>query len=98
MFPNDPPQRRVVCAALRNKQGHIICGARHYDEVMRSQLKLAVLAGPEWDSIQDITQGFIDQWGIFLSRAEALEVAKAANQIIKRCGGDSTELYSENIY
>lgn len=46
-------------------------------------------------------QGFIDQWGIFLNRQEAWKVAKAAGQILYRCGGDDSDggtLYSENLY
>lgn len=43
-------------------------------------------------------QGFVDDTGHFLSRAQALKVAKAAGQIIRRCGGDNHELFSENLW
>lgn len=33
-----------------------------------------------------------------MTREEAHEVAKAAGQIIRRCGGDEHKLYSENLY
>jgi hypothetical protein len=43
-------------------------------------------------------QGFIDQFGVFMTREEAYEVAKAAGQIKYRCGGDEGRLFSENLY
>jgi hypothetical protein len=93
-----PPQRRIVCAAIRNAKGEIICGARHYDKIMRDQLSQVVENNANWDHMQDITQGFIDQRGVFLDRREAWLVAAAASQIIRRVGGDSDELFSENLY
>jgi len=85
-------QQRVVCAALRNGHGFIVTGARHFDAGM--QKILACLGRNEgvWE------QGFIDQYGAFLTRREARMVAFAANQIIRRVGGDTEELYSENLY
>ena len=90
-----PVTRRVVCAALRRrKDGFILCGPRHFDGVMRG---MAVLAGGivAW---ADAEEGFVDQWGRFLTREEALRVARAAKQIIRRRGGDADRLYSENLY
>jgi hypothetical protein len=43
-------------------------------------------------------QGFIDQFGVFMTREEAYVVAKAAGQIKYRCGGDDGVLFSENLY
>jgi len=43
-------------------------------------------------------QGFIDNKGNWLTREEAYVVAKDADQIIRRCGGDKRRLFSENIY
>ena len=46
-------------------------------------------------------QGFIDQYGVFMTRQEAWKVAEAADQINYRCGGDDKyggTLYSENLY
>tara|TARA_R110000822_G_scaffold68435_7_gene166500 strand:+ start:249 stop:428 length:180 start_codon:yes stop_codon:yes gene_type:complete len=43
-------------------------------------------------------QGFIDQFGQFLTREEAHVIAKKNGQIVKRCGGDEKTLYSENLY
>lgn len=104
-YLNDPLKgtRRVVCAAIRSTQsGKIICGARHYDPVMRSQLEVYDAVAPIDKA--SIEQGFIDQWCNFLSRRDALIVAIAANQIVRKGGGydgtleGSGQLFSENLY
>jgi hypothetical protein len=59
---------------------------------MRQQVEAA---GGNW---RDADQGFIDQRGNYLSREEALVIAKEQNQILRRCGGDHRELFSENLY
>ena len=88
--------RRVVCSACRCiETGHLIIGPRHFDSIMRSQLLR------EKDHLKYKDQGFIDQWGIYMSRTEAWKVAEAAGQILYRCGGDEADggtLYSENLY
>ncbi|RDE25168.1 hypothetical protein DV711_06320 [Motiliproteus coralliicola] len=86
--------QRVVCAANRCEEtGKIILGARHFDPFMRAHAKLY----PDSNWIKS-TQGFIDQKGNFLTRAEALTIALKEAQIIRRCGGDETRLFSENLY
>lgn len=88
-------QRRVVCAADRNRDGTVICSARHSDPRMHLQ---KAATGINWDGAE---QGFIDQWGVFMNRHEAWEVAWAAGQVIKRVGNDTMNggtLYSENLY
>lgn len=86
-------QQRVVCAAIQNDAGYIVCGPRHYDHIMREQII---------NGLQDFSarneQGFVDQFGKFLTREEAYKVAVAAGQIVRRCGGDEGTLYSENLY
>lgn len=83
--------RRVVCAANRNREtGRIICGARHWDKIMRSQ-KLPEEKFTGWD------QGFIDQFGDYMSREEAWVVALEQNQIRLEVSAPGT-LYSENLY
>jgi hypothetical protein len=85
--------RWVVCAANRHKtRGIIICGARHWDEVMRGQVEAMGEDYHSWD------QGFIDQRGEWMTREEAHEVAKENGQIRRRCGGDAKRLFSENLY
>lgn len=83
--------RVVVCAALRSS-GLIICSPRHFDPISRAALKAA------GHSHIGCEQGFVDQYGVFMSREEARVVAVAANQIVRRCGGDEKRLYSENLY
>lgn len=85
-------RQRIVCAAIRQANGFVICGARHFDTIMREQIKHSKL---DWTRAE---QGFIDQRGMFLNREQALAVAAEADQIVRRCGGDDTELFSENLY
>ena len=82
----DEPKRRVVCAALRDKNGTIVCGPRHWDSICRVSSKEI------WE------QGFVDQHGVFLIREEAWVLAEEAGQIIRRVDGDGAQLFSENIY
>jgi hypothetical protein len=88
------PQQVVVCAACR-KDNIILAGARHYDKVMRSQARFMGM------SMLEFEEGFIDQFGDFLTREEAMKIAIAAGQkvdIERGCGGDREELYSEGLY
>lgn len=86
--------RYVVCAAIKNTDGSIICGARHYDLIMRK----AINRDPLPESWFHCEQGFIDNFGQFLDRKEAYVLAKEMNQIRRRCGGDDGTLFSENLY
>lgn len=85
-------QRRVVCAANKFPDGQVLLGARHWDDHMCHQAKVRGLRGGTE------TQGFIDQYGKFMTREEAWIVANEAGQIIRRVGGDEGCLYSENLY
>lgn len=95
------PQRRVVCAALQYGPMMVV-GPRHYDPIMRAHIALykASMKHPELSEQRwpMALQGFVDQWGTFMTREEALEVARAAGQIMRRVGGDETQLFSENLY
>jgi len=90
--------RRVVCAANQFSDGTMLLGARHWDLLMHAQADAkGIQAGKEE------RQGFIDQYGNFLTRKEAWKVAKKQNQIFRLCGGqvlenDNESLYSENLY
>lgn len=89
-------ERVIVCAANRYEylgQKIIIPSARHYDPLMRDLvMRLGLSRACEEE------QGFIDQRGVFLTREEALPIARAAEQIRRRCGGDTRWLFSENLY
>lgn len=90
-----PTRRRVVCAAVRKlDEGIVICSARHFDARMCMQIFYLQLP---YEGIWE--QGFIDQWGVYMSREEALVVAEAQNQVIRKTGGlNSKELFSEDLY
>lgn len=92
---NDKPNvpRWVVCAAIR-KDGAIITGARHFDQIMRDQINRSG-GRTAWLNSE---QGFIDQRGNFLTRKEAHAIATENEQIRRRCGGDAETLFSENLY
>lgn len=85
-------QQRIVCAAIRNSNGEVICSPRHYDKVMLWQI---LSSRSSWKPAE---QGFVDQRGAFLSREEALAIAQENGQMLRRCGGDDKELFSENLY
>lgn len=89
------PQSYIVCAAIK-KGDRVICGARHFDHIMRQQINASEGSG-FWKVGTE--QGFINQFGEFLDREEAWFVAQSSNQIKRECydGQDST-LYSENLY
>lgn len=88
--------QRVVAAAIKNADGDVIVGARHFDMLMHKQL--AKTTGVWKEAEHPIIQGFIDQFGEFLTREEAWVIAQRNNQIIRRVGGDDPKLYSENLY
>jgi hypothetical protein len=85
--------RRVVCAAVK-KEDRIITGARHYDKLMHATI-LKTEGYAWWRN--GSTQGFVDQFGDFMTREEAWEIATAQNQIRQEVSAPGT-LYSENLY
>jgi hypothetical protein len=85
--------RFVVCAANLCADGTILCGPRHWDSVMRRQ---ADAIG--WDDRRTAEQGFIDQWGNFMTREEARFVAVKNGQVSEDDLLDENELYSEDLY
>ena len=96
---HDPVPRYVVCAAIRFGD-LVICGARHYDGVMCRVIK--ELGGMELihkglDN-NKIEQGFIDQYGVFMSREEAAFIVEANNQSMAEPGKACGHLISENLY
>lgn len=90
----DKPQSVVVCAA--NRYGDLIIpSARHHDKLMNK----IIMAIGELSKL-DSEQGFINQFGEFLTREEAMIVAKEAGQKIniRGCGGSNVTLFSEGLY
>ena len=97
-------KQRVVCSANRLSDGTIILGVRHWDEFMHQQMNAILGLSTSGDKDEEISmirgheQGFVDQFGAFLTRKEALEIAKENGQIIRDLGYDPGELYSEHLY
>lgn len=90
-------KQKIVCAAIRNKKtGLILCGARHFDEVMQ---QFFVHDDKELGHWADADQGFIDQFGAFLTREEAYVIAESQDQF-KGEGAPHTKgfLFSEDLY
>lgn len=89
--------QHIVCAAIRNKHtGLIVCGARHFDEIMHNTLKaIAGLASDELDGWVDADQGFIDQFGKYLSREEANKIVLQTGQCVPEL---PNTLFSEDLY
>ena len=87
----------VVCAAVRHlSTNEIIISPRHFDTIFHNTLNLV---HPDYqEGWKNAEQGFIDNFGNFLTRQEAWIIAKKANQIKYRCGGDGIKLFSENLY
>jgi hypothetical protein len=99
--------RLVVCAAIKNKAGIVVCGPRHGD-CLNVAVKYGIDPLPNsehWEC------GFVDQENKFMSRAEAWTVADQAGQIRRPTGfekdyanqrpanmGDTGLLFSENLY
>ncbi len=96
-LPPEYSAPRVVCAALREQGGEIILGPRHFDTTMRNQIAHSHIPDIRYWGSAD--SGFIDQFGRFLNREEAWEIAVAAGQIFRECGpGGGGSLYSEHLY
>jgi len=89
----------VVCAAVRFKCGLIVSGPRHFDKIMNDVLRMM----PNLDKSCP-EEGFIDQFGTFLDRTEALYIVINNDQPLDKERNDARhsdmwrELYSEGLY
>ena len=95
-------QRVIVCAALRYPDlDLVIPGARHYSPDIGRLLdrleKFGVMTKKKQQVVGD-NQGFIDNFGNYWTREEALIIAKAASQVNPDKCGRENELYSEDLY
>lgn len=89
-----PPVEKVVCAANRLNDGTIICGARHWDDIMRNVADKIIGTRKA-----DAEQGFINQFGVFLTRKEAMSVVRASGQPFNQDrNGSCDSLFSEGLY
>lgn len=93
--------RRVVCAAIRAVDGSLLLGIRHYSRDMHEQIRQRDDGGL-FKHRNDEHQGFVDQFGVYMTREEAYQVAVAAGQLLypERCGNglNGPKLYSEGLY
>ncbi len=91
--------QRIVCAAIRNKSGDIICGVRHQDAIMKAQIRRADPDLLKWRP-HEIEEGFVDNKYTFLDRKAAYVVAIRENQIIYPIDGAEVEekLWTEHLY
>lgn len=74
-------QRRVVCAAIKASDGELLLGIRHYSPDMHLQI-LNRYDGAKFKNRGDEHEGFVDQWGVWMSREEAYQVALSSKQLI----------------
>jgi len=84
----------VVCAAMKMRDGFIVPGIRHYSPEMRKLLRRCYGEGYHK---QVAEQGFVDQFGNFLTRETAYEIAFKNGQIRRDVSKPGT-LFSENLY
>ena len=91
----EKPKQYIVCAACKTIGNIVFCGARHWDAVMRVQAE----AAGHMKHAPEAEEGFIDQFGKFLTRDEAMAIVRENGQRfdIKRNGGDAF-LFSEGLY
>lgn len=71
--------QRVVSMAACIVSGYLIVGNRHFCPIMNMTINNLGICDKKHSVGTD--QGFVDQWGIYMSRKEAWDVAKAAGQI-----------------
>lgn len=95
-------RRRVVCAAIRGRDGSLLLGIRHYSRDMYDQIERRTDARNFVRRLGE-DQGFVDQHGVYMTRIEAYKVAMDARQPVKlsaciaKLGGE-VELTSEALY
>ena len=90
----------IVCSAIKiptNTQDIVLVGARHWDILMRNQFTQTVKIGMDVYRNQE-EQGFIDQFGKFYNRKDALILARNNNQIKFELDFNTDKLYSEMLY
>jgi len=88
----------IVCAALCLND-IIIAGPRHFDSVMRSQIK-AIAGDKKKGMFARAEQGFVDQFGTFYNREDAMKIVKGSGQLFneERNGVPKECLFSEGLY
>lgn len=88
-------KRRVVCAACVFPDGLMLTGIRHFSPDMRL---VANKLGYTTKDYAAAKQGFVDQWGNFLTRQEAYIIAYRQGQYNPYEPYTPGTLYSEDLY
>ena len=95
----EKPVTKIVCAASiieHNGKEILLVGARHFDSQMRNQIENLGLKNGDYKRKE---QGFIDQFGYFHNRKEALKIVLENGQPFDpKRNGSNEELFSEGIY
>ena len=96
--------RKVVCAAIRAEDGCLLVGIRHYSADMYAQLVKRKDAEKFYHRF-DADQGFVDQFGVYMTRTEAYKVAVASGQVevpedqrYYEIHRSNNKLFSEDLY
>jgi hypothetical protein len=77
----------------------MLVGPRHFDKTMCDQFQKMHEVGKAPDPEAETMQGFLDQFGAFMDRKEALAVAIEAGQIdLAKKSPPSDRLFSEDLY
>jgi hypothetical protein len=92
---------RIVCAA--NRYGdHIIASARHHDALMRKIINSMGGRSKLLDGCEREEQGFIDQYGDWWNREEAMNIVVQNGQKLRTDNtlpiGVGLKLFSEHLY
>ena len=92
-------QPRIVCAALCYLSGVLIPSPRHHDAVCNEQIRRLKTTNLHGLVEGKPVQGFIDQFGNFHDRFEALKIATEAGQLVGRVKTNPQDrLFSEDLY
>ena len=84
----------IVCAANRMPDGKLLVGVRHWDKLMHDQYDARY--GDVHAKHSEVEQGFIDQWGKFYTREQALIAVESTGQT--KGHYSKIELFSEDLY
>ena len=90
-------ERKVVSSACI-AGGYLILGVRHWDSIMHSTADALGLSSKSKNHDPATDQGFVDNYGLYMGRKEAMLVAKAAGQILDESELRGDLLFSEDVW
>jgi hypothetical protein len=97
----EKPQRTIVASACRHPIFDILLiSPRHWDRRMHGLSNALDSSIPLIYNVALYSEGFVDQYGDYHNRIDALKIAVEAKQKISErgCGGSKTMLYSEGLW